>query len=70
MLKKLLKKLDNAIDKNWQEFYEFINHIFKQDEYDRDWSKMNKFINEKQWEEYKTKTYLEETKNLKKWTKK
>ena len=44
MIKKFLKKLDNAIDKNWQEFYEFINHIFEQDEYDRDWSQMNKNI--------------------------
>lgn len=44
MIKKLLKKLDNAIDKNWQEFYKFINHIFIQDEFDRDWSQMNKNI--------------------------
>lgn len=44
MIKKLLKKLDNAIDKNWQEFYEFINHIFIQDKFDRDWSQMNKNI--------------------------
>lgn len=44
MIKKLLKKLDNAIDKNWQEFYEFINQIFEQDEFDRDWSQMNKNI--------------------------
>lgn len=44
MINKYLKKLDNVLDRNWQEFYEFCNYIFKQDEYDRDWSQMNKNI--------------------------
>jgi len=44
MINKYLKKLDNVLDRNWQEFYEFCNYIFKQNEYDRDWSQMNKNI--------------------------
>ena len=44
MINKYLKKLDNVLDRNWQEFYKFCNYIFKQDEYDRDWSQMNKNI--------------------------
>ena len=72
-MKKLLKKLDAYIDRMWRNFYATILYYFdnRKDEFDIDWLNMAnnmKFDEKKHWE-HRTKTYLEETKHIHKWTK-
>ena len=76
-MRKLLKRIDNFIDRAWRNtcatiFYYFDKRV---EEDDIDWLNMHNFIqseknvefNEKEYWENRTKVYLEETKHIDKW---
>ena len=71
---RLLRKLYATLDRKWRETCAIIFYYFdsRKNQVDIDWLNMHndmRFNEKKHWE-HRTKTYLEETKHLEKWTKK